>query len=126
MNDNPELKTQLCKELGCNIVNVSKENNMGKVCVNPYFKTHKEYCDDAHSVNDCDQKIKCKWNSDIDKCTPSHYTTNNICKIINQEDYTDNKRCLSSSINKNKKYCYVDTERDFYNSIVPYTGIKNF
>ena len=126
LDNNPDLKNQYCKNLGCNNIYSSDTNNSKKICVHPFYENHEEYCRDAHDINDCENNIDCSWNKTLGICTPKYKNSNDICKKVNQDNFIKNKRCLNSNFKINNDYCHVDTERDLYENIIPYTGIKNF
>merc|ERR1711991_371629 len=123
--NDPYVKKKLCIKTGCNIISLSSDKKGKEICVDPRFLNHDQYCQDAHSDKSCSNKNSCKWDNKLNKCIPEYKTTNDICQQITN-DSTINKRCLNSKTKNNNDYCYINSERDFYHNIIPYTGLKEF
>ena len=122
LDNNPQLKNETCISIGCN--NIKLNNSDKKICVDPKFNSHSEYCDAALDNDDCDKKIKCIWNNSINKCLPhTNNLSNDICKNINSSNFKLSNKCFNE---KNFDNCYVTLERDNNSNIIPYTGLKSY
>jgi len=122
LDNNPQLKNKVCLSIGCN--NVKLNNSDKKICIDPIFNNHSEYCKSALDNNDCNKKIKCTWNNSISKClSNAKNLPNNLCKNIDSTYFKLSNKCFDK---KNFENCYVKLKRDHNSNTIPYTGLKNY
>ena len=120
LNNDPYLKNKMCKSIGC-IKN-------DKICLDPLFKNHLEYCYQSKNKDTCNlMKQKCLWNEENNICLSKNDKPLDFCKQFNDINIKYNAKCINKKFRNNFNNCYIDLKRNiFTQDVIPNTGLKSF